>query len=242
MDQSTPNRADSYARRKAYTARLHRADFFVLRHLTQFIERSVDQLVTSGSHVGDLGCGEGPMRARIEARGGVYTGIDINQNAQGSVQLIADITDVPLPDSLFDVILCTEVLEHVSDTHRAFGELARLVRSGGHIILTAPFVYPLHEEPFDFVRLTPYQVRALARLNGLQVVSLLIMGNELEALATIWDNMWIRMGRPSHPLLRIIRLLSRILMNVLVLIAGVALRNQLPQKGFTNIGCVLSKE
>src|SRR6266508_1350835 len=101
---------------------------------------------------------------------------------------------MPLVEQAFDVLFCTEVLEHVSDTYTAIQELARLVKPGGAIIITTPFAYPLHEEPYDFVRLTPYQISECAVRNGLEVKELKTSGNEVEVLATVWSNMWFRMA------------------------------------------------
>lgn len=147
-------------------------------------------------HVADIGCGEQPLRFYVEELEGRYTGVDIQQNVKGTVEIIASILQVPRQNRSFDVILCTEVLEHVSDTYHAFAELARLLKPGGRLILTVPFAYPLHEEPFDFVRMTPYQIYECARQNDMVVEMLETSGNELEVMATIWSNLWSRMCYP----------------------------------------------
>ncbi len=50
--------------------------------------------------------------------------------------------------------------------------MARLIKTGGYIIITSPFSSPLHEEPYDFVRLTPYQVQEAAKKRNLEILSL----------------------------------------------------------------------
>jgi SAM-dependent methyltransferase len=62
------------------------------------------------------------------------------------------------------------VLEHVPDPAAALAELRRMLRPGGTLWLTVPFVGELHEEPFDFYRYTPYGLRALAERAGLSDV------------------------------------------------------------------------
>lgn len=233
-------------RRSEYRARFHRGDYFVIKHLANFIESELMNFVKPGKTVGDLGCGEQPMRNLIEELGGIYTGVDFSQNSQNTVQVLASITEVPLPDNSFDVILCTEVLEHVPDTYRAFQEMARLIKTGGHIIITSPFSYPLHEEPYDFVRLTPYQVQEAAKKSNLEILSLEKSGNEVEVMATVWDNMWSWMriaNRTSHdPMARkALRVFIRLLGNS-VGFAGSALLGQLlSKKYYLSLMCVLTK-
>jgi len=67
------------------------------------------------------------------------------------VDLVCDITSIPEPDSSFDAILCSEVLEHIPEPTRALGEFARLLKPGGVLILTAPFASLVHMAPYHYV-------------------------------------------------------------------------------------------
>lgn len=107
----------------------------------------------------DVGCGEAkPFRRLLETTGFKYHAIDTQ--AQPGVKLDAVCAiDEPLPTSLiqladagFELVLCTEVLEHVLDWPSAWSNLHRLLAPGGRLIITCPFIYPLHEEPYDFWR------------------------------------------------------------------------------------------
>jgi SAM-dependent methyltransferase len=66
------------------------------------------------------------------------------------IDLVSDITNIPAPSDSFDVVLCTEVLEHVPDPLAAVRELARLVKPGGKMILTTPFCSLTHFAPYHF--------------------------------------------------------------------------------------------
>lgn len=202
-------------RRRKYNTSIIRYSYFVTKHLHQFLSYAVDHYIRSGDTVGDIGCGEQPLRSHVEALGGVYTGLDITQNTSGSVHIIASCTDIPFPDQIFSVILCTEVLEHVSDSQKAFRELGRLLKPGGHLIFTTPFIYPLHEEPYDFVRFTPYQVRECAKNNSLNVLELITSGNEIEVIATVWDAMWRHMLKGNDIVSTVWVALMRLGMNLL---------------------------
>jgi len=66
------------------------------------------------------------------------------------IDLVSDITDIPTPDSSFDVVLCSEVLEHVPDPTHALDEFARIVKPGGKLIITAPFSSNVHMAPYHY--------------------------------------------------------------------------------------------
>lgn len=65
-------------------------------------------------------------------------------------QIVSDIIDIPLEDETVDVILCTEVLEHLKDPVLAIKEFSRLLTMGGQLILTAPFCSLTHMAPYYY--------------------------------------------------------------------------------------------
>ncbi len=69
---------------------------------------------------------------------------------QNQLDIVADITEMPVKDGYFDAVLCTEVLEHVPDPVLALKEICRIVRPGGQIILTVPFISFSHFTPYFF--------------------------------------------------------------------------------------------
>lgn len=103
----------------------------------------------------DLGCGNAPGADDFPNR----IGMDIAR-ASGA-HVIADAHFLPFPPGTFDTILCSEVLEHLTDPERAVREMARVLASGGKLVLTTPFVYPIHEAPHDYRRFTFYGLKRL---------------------------------------------------------------------------------
>ena len=69
---------------------------------------------------------------------------------QSKLDIVSDITSIPEPDRSFDAIMCIEVLEHLPDPVAALRELARLLRQGGTLILTAPFCSLTHMAPYFY--------------------------------------------------------------------------------------------
>jgi ubiquinone/menaquinone biosynthesis C-methylase UbiE len=230
-------------RKKTYNVNLYNGDYFVVSHIRKFIVDSIIKYLSPGFTVVDIGCGEQPFCDLIKGMNATYIGVDIIQNSQNTVDVVAPITEIPLTSYSLDLIICTEVLEHVSDTYKAFKELSRLIKPGGVIIITVPFTYPLHEEPFDFVRLTPYQITQCARDNNLNIVELITSGNELEVVATVLDNMWIRMNSKnfSKNLFFLMGLISRIVINSAVIVLSKLVGDYLPKKYYLNTLCILSK-
>lgn len=66
------------------------------------------------------------------------------------LDIVSDITDIPVDDASFDVILCTEVFEHIPDAVAALAEFTRILKPGGTLILTAPFASLTHFAPYHF--------------------------------------------------------------------------------------------
>ena len=87
-----------------------------------------------------MGCGEQPWRNLVETLGArSHLGADVEQNTSGSVMLRCLADALPLADGTVDVVLCTEVLEHLPDPGRALAELRRVSGPAAWRWLTAPF-------------------------------------------------------------------------------------------------------
>lgn len=66
------------------------------------------------------------------------------------IDIVSDITSIPEPDASFDVILCSEVFEHLPDAIKALDEFQRLLKPGGLLITTAPFASLVHFAPYHY--------------------------------------------------------------------------------------------
>jgi SAM-dependent methyltransferase len=120
--------------------------------------------VPPGSRVLDVGAGSCPYRRHFkrcnyETQDFVALSPEQLRDKQGYGQIdyICDATDIPVEGGAFDVVLCTEVLEHVPDPVGVVRELGRVLRPGGTLLLTAPLGSGLHQVPFHFYGgYTPY--------------------------------------------------------------------------------------
>lgn len=135
----------------------------------------------------DIGCGGQPFRALLEHIGYSYCGVDVNADG-GPVDVVCA-ADERLPDELlgrgpFDFLLCTEVVEHVADWQTAFANFNVLLAPGGRALVTAPHVYRLHEEPYDFWRPTLHAVDYYARRSGFHPLYRKAAGDAWDVLGT----------------------------------------------------------
>ena len=74
--------------------------------------------------------------------------------------------DLPFGDRSFETVFSSQVLEHVPEPWRMVEDMARVLKPGGHLILTAPHIWGLHEVPHDYFRFTSYGLQHLARRAG----------------------------------------------------------------------------
>lgn len=84
------------------------------------------------------------------------------------VNLVADITKLPIPDSSVACIVCDNVLEHVTDPKAVVSEVERVLEDGGLAYFCNPFLYPFHASPDDFHRWT--DAGFLKLIDGFEVV------------------------------------------------------------------------
>jgi SAM-dependent methyltransferase len=149
----------------------------------------------------DLGCGDQPY-ARLAGRGNLeYIGVDRSLEHSPLPDVCADSLKLPFRDSSFDTILSTQVIEHVSDPSEMMREISRVLKPCGHVIMTAPQAWPLHEEPRDFFRYTRYGLQILAQRHALEIVYIHERGGGVLALAQL-ANAMLHDKFAGHSLLR----------------------------------------
>jgi len=176
---------------------------FIVPLLKREISLLLDEYCSPGSGLAvlDVGCGRQPFRKLLESRGHHYVGMDTQAAADGSVQIVGAIDSAlpvqGLPVEAFDVVLCTEVLEHVADWHAAYQNIAYALKPGGHVLMTCPHFYIPHEEPYDFWRPTPNAIRFNAESANLRVVTIRKCGTGWDLLGTLLAASQITPANPN---------------------------------------------
>lgn len=119
----------------------------------------------------DVGCGSKPYRRLFHVE--TYVGLDIDSEAsrrRGVADALYDGKRFPFEDGSFDAILCNQVLEHVFNPNEFLDEIRRVLAPGGRMLLTVPFVWDEHEQPWDYARYSSFGLRALLERHGLRVI------------------------------------------------------------------------
>lgn len=118
----------------------------------------------------DVGCGDRPYESLIPAR--EYVGLEIDTpeaRTRGKADAYYDGRRFPFEDGAFDAVLCNQVLEHVFEPEEFVREIARVLKPGGRLLLTVPFVWDEHEQPRDYARYSSFGLKALLEKHGLRL-------------------------------------------------------------------------
>ena len=130
----------------------------------------------------DIGSGHGPYANYFPHR------VSIDREAGSGVDRVMDAHDLhAFGDGSFDTVLCTEVLEHLHTPERAVDEMYRVLKTGGSVILTTRFIFPLHNIPGDYFRFTRYGLRHLFR--KFKSVEIIEETNTMETLAVLCERL-----------------------------------------------------
>jgi SAM-dependent methyltransferase len=155
-----------------------------------------------GGRLLDIGCGRRPY-ASLFTHITHYVGIDLPSSrsvGRDSPDIWASGLRLPFASGRFDVVLCTQVLEHVPQPEQMVAEAHRVLRTGGQLILTAPQTWGLHEEPHDYYRFTRYGLRYLLVSIGFDVMRIEARGGVFRMIGqTLLSYLQARSGNNVPP-------------------------------------------
>jgi SAM-dependent methyltransferase len=145
--------------------------------------------LSRGTRVLDVGAGTAPYRelfGHCDYRTSEWEDSYFEEGLRSDV--IGPAHNLPLSDASVDAIVLTEVLEHVPDPGDVLAEMARLLAPGGRLIMTTPFVWPLHMQPHDYFRYTPAGLRSLLEPRGFEGVDVRPLGGYFTMLGQTMRN------------------------------------------------------
>jgi len=129
--------------------------YFIRKGLADHIQLHASQI--KGKLL-DFGCGSKPYQSLFSVD--EYIGIDFKNEGHphdgDQIDFYYDGKTIPFEDNHFDSVLSTEVFEHIFNLGDVLNELNRVLKHGGKMLITCPFVWIEHEMPHDFARYTKF--------------------------------------------------------------------------------------
>jgi SAM-dependent methyltransferase len=175
----------------------------------------------------DVGCGTKPYRAFIPAAR--YVGLDLDTpdaRRRGTADLFYDGKVFPFGDGSFDGILCSQVFEHVFTPQKFLTEIHRVLRPGGCLLLSVPFVWDEHEQPADFGRYSSFGLRAVLAEAGFEIVVARKSLPDARTLFQLVNAYLYKITRTRH---RVLNALATLLFMAPVNVLGLTLGRLLPR-------------
>jgi len=151
--------------------KLWSSEFYILKLLLRKLEYAKAKYVLklNSPKLLDMGCAEMPYKPIFEAVVGSYIGIDIDSNQYADIHFSSD-GSVPLLNNSIDIILSTQVLEHVFSPQNYLSECYRVLKPGGVMFLSTHGYWCYHPCPTDFWRWTGMGLRKIVEDAGFQLV------------------------------------------------------------------------
>ena len=182
---STTSSGQSSLGRRLLPARWHERMQIDRFHISEFLRHHALPVLKPGMLLLDAGSGHLPeqvMRTELLATGVTLRTNDFN--AGPGVDDVMDVSAMTYEDASFDAVICTQVLEHVQSPPKTMAELARVLRPGGHLFVSAPQSAWLHNLPWHYFNPTRFGIELLLEQNGLTVEARVAQGGHFSLLAT----------------------------------------------------------
>jgi len=167
-----------------------------------YVRKSIFKAIASNLHVFegvvlDVGCGIMPYREHLLDNNDKitrYIGLDFEmaldeEYALGKPDLFWKGDIIPVDSGSIDAIIATEFFEHCPDPEKVMIEMERVLKPGGVIFFTVPFVWNLHLSPYDEYRYTPFSLRRHLSNAGFHHIKLDALGRwdaSLAQMIAIW--------------------------------------------------------
>lgn len=177
----------------------------------------------------DVGCGSKPYKSVFAGRVDEYIGLDIDSYTarnRGIADYLYDGRTFPLDSSSFDIVLCNQVLEHVFNPDEFLNEINRVLKPNGKLILTVPFVWDEHEQPFDYARYSSFGLIHLLEKSGFQIIEHQKLCADISVIFQL-INAYLYKTTLNSP--KFLRLTNYLIVMPIINLIGLALRAILPR-------------
>lgn len=156
----------------------------------------------------DIGCGSKPHKDILNVD--EHIGIEIDDEGRKNhthADVLYDGIEMPFEDKSFDSALASELLEHVFNPDTLLKETNRVLKIEGLFLLSTPFLWEEHGQPYDYARYTSFGLKYILEKNGFEVIEQVKSGNGIEVVFQKLNNYIFRAFRLKFPFIIIIFLL-----------------------------------
>jgi SAM-dependent methyltransferase len=181
--------------------------------------------MVSGS-VLDIGCGEKPYERlfHCDKYVGMELGSCLNRQTK-KADIFYDGKHIPAKDNFFDSVVMFEVLEHVFNADGLLKEVRRVLKPGGLLLMSVPFIWDEHEQPYDWGRYSSFGLNALVSRNEFKVLK---QQKSVTGIAVVFQLLNAYLDKLKMMRRWYVRLLISISVIFLVNLIGQILKNLLP--------------
>jgi SAM-dependent methyltransferase len=171
------------------------------------------------SKILDVGAGDLRNKLDIFSRyGNKYISIDVKKSGFKNFKnpdKFFDGENIPYPKNSFDVVIFTEVFEHAKNVDQLVLDIKRVLKKNGKLIFSLPFLWPEHEIPYDFRRLTSYGLKYYFANKGFEILYYKKINKGIDALGYIISSEMTKSNFKNYILDKLFRYLVKKLFNVL---------------------------
>ena len=146
--------------------------------------QNVSKLITNlNGKLLDVGCGTKPYENICNVDEYIGLEIDDEGNRQHNyADVFYDGKTIPFEDKSFDSILSNQVFEHVFNPNQFLKEINRVTKVGGKFLITVPFVWDEHEQPYDYARYSSFGLKHILAENGFEIIEHRKSNNGIEVI------------------------------------------------------------
>lgn len=167
----------------------------------------------------DVGSGPSPYSFIFRNRISNHVRID-HERVSHEPDVVCDVSEMPVKDNSIDCILCTQLLEYILEPHQLIDNFSRIIKPGGKVLLSAPFIYPVHHKSLDYFRYTDSCLRKLFQDRAFDIIQCKPLGGffvTIIQLATHYITYWMFRGAVKILVLPML-LVSNITLNMIALL------------------------
>jgi len=148
----------------------------------------------------DVGCGLKPYEGLFDSTAYIGLEIDSPENRKNKkAEFFYDGNHFPFQSNEFDSLVANQVLEHVFNPDDFLSEIIRVLKIGGNMLLTVPFVWDEHDQPFDYARYSSFGLKHLLEKHGFEVIESRKTVNDVRLLFQLFNEYVYKVTRFKNP-------------------------------------------